>query len=295
MLPAPRYCDILAIGVVCNLAAFAVLFDTTARWVRNFALAGWVAIILSGTLYSALPVWQHDLPSIAARNREYEKNVRGYILTGDSHFIETGEVPLPFRDWLRRILDRPSIRAVLPVSVRAPVKLTVDPGHSHGFAPGSRSPATAALDQRAQWGSYQAPKPAVWRSTPVPSVRYQLWRFEMAGQPGAEGLALQLMTPEGAALTAPIAPAREPGDSWHSVLVSIPAGHATIIVQAADATPGKWMAFSEPIEISVPSQWARRFCIQAPIVLVAGIILLLSASLLIAFSPMAKPSTAILR
>jgi hypothetical protein len=290
-LPSPRYCDVLAVGVICNLLAFSAWNRPSTARLRRIVMAIWVALILGGFLYSALPVWREELPAVASRNREYERNVRGYVLTGEPGFIKTGAVPFPDRDWLRQVLDRPAIRAVLPPSVRAPLKLTADPGHVQGIREGDRSPATPPLDGRMQWGSYHAAKPALWRSMPVTVHPFRFWRFEMAGQPGAEGLALQLATPDGTPLTSRIMPSREPDDSWHSAYVGIPPSTDGVIVQAKDTSPDKWLAFSDPVEVSALSQWARRFSLQAPVILGGGIFLLLLSSVMVIWPRLIQPAS----
>jgi hypothetical protein len=294
-LPASRYGDVLAVGLICNLLAFSAWSPARGRRSLGVIAAIWMTLVLGITLESALPVWRQELPGIAARNREYEKNVRGYVLTGEPHFIETGEVPLPYRDWLRRLLDRPAIRVILPVSVRSPVKLTADRGQEHGFVPGGFSPATPALDERTPWGSYHATQSAMWRSLPVRGREFHLWKFDLAGQPGTTNVTLQLLTPEGVPLAPPIVPARDPNDSWHTAVVRFPSTPNGVIVAAKDDAPDKWLAFSDPIEVSALSDAARRFCKQAPVVFGGGLLLLLTATVILVHDHRGKRRATILK
>ena len=122
--PASRYGAVFSIGVAANLAVFPLLGGAAHGRPRAGFAVLWIALVLGAGAAAASPIWRLELPAAAARYRECEANVRGYVLTGDVRFLEKGEQPLPYRDWLRRILDRPAIRAHLPESVGGPARMS---------------------------------------------------------------------------------------------------------------------------------------------------------------------------
>lgn len=275
-LPASRYGDIFIIGVATNLLTFSVSKGTRRRLIHGAILSGWVVLVAGSGLAAALPVWRDGLPEVSARYRECEKNVRGYLLTGNPSFLEKGEVPLPFRDWLRRILDRAAVRALMPASVRSPLRIVEDPSRSNpGFHQGNRLPSTVALDGRDYWGSGGLARPAEWVSAPVPVTRFHIWRFEMAGQAGSGDNTLRLATSEGSPLSSRIEPVRPPNAAWRSAYVVLPSGFDRIRIHAQSTSEDQWFAFSDPVEISILSEAARLFTHQAVTIFGASLVLLL--------------------
>jgi len=278
-IPANRYGDVFAIGVVSNL--LILLSYTGAGRTRRVLTAAWAGSVLAAGALSVLPVWKTELPGMAARFRECERNVGGYVRTGDARFLEKGEVPLPFRDWLRKILDRPAVRNLLPASVRAPLPFVPDPTGTHDFVPGSGSPEPAPPDAQAYWGSYGQTRPAEFRSMPITPTSFHFWKFEVAGRTGAPNAALWLETLGDPPVSKQVVPPREPEEGWRSAWVRIPDGAPSIVVYARTKGPAGWLSFSAPVEESTLSELVRRFAQQGFWVWAGGIVLLIAATVVV--------------
>jgi hypothetical protein len=287
-IPASRYGDVFAIGVVANLLILFSRRGAGRRW--HVLTAVWSSGVLVAGAISVLPVWRTDLPEIAGRYRECERNVAGYVRTGDARFLEKGEVPLPYRDWLRRILDRPAIRKILPASVRAPLPLVPDPAFTHGFVLGNGSPAMTPLNAREYWGSYGQAHPAAWRSRPIAPTSFHFWKFELAGSITTPNVGLWLDGPSGAPVSSKIRPPHGLGDSWRSAWVKIPDGVPTIGVHALTEDNADWLSFSAPVEVSTLSELVRRFTQEGVWVWAGGIVILIAITAVV-LQPGGKRST----
>jgi hypothetical protein len=122
--PSSRYCDILGFGVWVNLLSwFEVKRPLPPRWLRPSyaAVCGWALILFAGSSIGGAEMWRNLLPSVAGRSRVYEQNVAAYLRTGDvTRLNPPNLIPFPMVDWFKRMIDRPSMRPMLPVSVRSP-------------------------------------------------------------------------------------------------------------------------------------------------------------------------------
>jgi hypothetical protein len=116
-----RYLDTLLIGLAINLTSFFWLaasgaFSAKVRTWLSAALATWLIIVAASLIYP-----KHPLPGSMELRRQaarvQEKNLRGYLASGDASFL-AGEplmdIPYASAGRLRELLDTPSIRAVLP-------------------------------------------------------------------------------------------------------------------------------------------------------------------------------------
>jgi len=269
--PAYRYADLFAVGVVCNALSF---FACRAAARRTLA-AVWLGLILGAATLSSWPLWTGEVPAVADRSRLYERNVRGYVLTGDPRFLE-GEVPYPDPAALRRVLDNPAIRAVLPPSVRAP--LAIAPGAPAQFAPGRGSPATDKLLGLPYWGSYGEAAAAQWRSAPIAPTRFAYWQLELAGDVPSPGVCLRLESPAGDPRSDPIAPKQVAGDFWRAGFVRVPRGEGPVVLHASSPGNGAWLAFSAPVEVSEFSEVGRRMARHGGALFGGGILLLLAVT-----------------
>lgn len=276
VMPPSRYGDVLAIGIAVNLLAFSIWKNQKQRT----GLAGiWAALVIGLGVITALPIWQNDLPALAAHYRGCEKNVRGYVLTGHKPYLEAADQAFPIADWLQRILDRPAIRALLPASVREPLKIAAaeSPGDV-GFEFRKAPLPTPPLENRQYWSSYATIRPAQWHSLPIVKTGFRIWRFEMAGQTSDPGNGLELKFSGDGSVSPRILPTREPNDSWRSAYVILPREPGETIVQARSETPDRWLAFTGPVEISILSEAARLFVHQGALIWGFGVGLLFLAA-----------------
>jgi len=269
--PAYRYADLFAVGVICNALSFSVCRAPARRPLA----AIWLGLILAAATLSSWPLWTGEVPAVAERSRLYERNVRGYVATGEVRFLE-GEVPYPDPAALRRVLDNPAIRAVLPPSVRPP--LAIAPGVPAQFAPGGASPATAKLIGLPYWGSYGAAAAAQWRSAPIAPTRFPYWKIELAGDVPAPGTSLRVESPAGDPRSDPIAPKQVAGDFWRAAFVRVPLAAGPLVLHASSPGAGAWLAFSAPVEVSGLGELGRRVARHGGALLVGGILALLLAT-----------------
>jgi hypothetical protein len=116
-----RYLDTLLIGLAVNMTSFFWLAASGASSVKyrtwiSAALAGWLIIVAASLIYP-----KHPLPGSMELRRQtatvQEKNLRGYLATGDASFLAGAplmDIPYPDAGRLRELLDTAQIRAALP-------------------------------------------------------------------------------------------------------------------------------------------------------------------------------------
>ncbi|MFM9090581.1 MAG: hypothetical protein ACKOUK_02420, partial [Verrucomicrobiota bacterium] len=86
-----------------------------------------------------------------------------------------------------------------------------------------------------------------WRSGVLPAPGLRWLRFEMAGHPGAPGMALELRAADDDRVLGLVVPSREPGESWRAAYVRAPAVPYRVV--ARDDAERHWLAFSGPVEM----------------------------------------------
>lgn len=275
-LPVNRYGDVAAAGMIFNGLALVLFFKEPlhGRGLRRllYVLAGaWCAALITGVWFRAHVAFKAELPSIRHWSQTAEMNVQTYLRTG--RFVDSDPLSLPYpkADRLASMLDLPSIRAILPASVRLPLAVEDAAAPNSSFVSGAVSPATPPLAHRKTWGSFTAGGRAAqgtWRSLPLPATRGGFWRFEIAGDLGQPGLSLQLVSASTGAVIAGIKPAKFPGDAWYTVNIRAP--RETSVLVARDASPAGWFAFSEPVEMATGSWIAAKLAQSASWFLAAG-------------------------
>jgi len=144
-----------------------------------------------------------------------------------------GEIPFP-TSWLRLQLDRSSIRAIMPASVRPTLKLVEAEPFSGKFYMGRLPAGTALLPDETVWDDYGAGGSAEWRSRPIERTGFGYWRIEMTGRPNRPGAWLRLETEDGIPLSSRIAPSRDPELGWRPVYVRVPSRARRIVLHSGD-------------------------------------------------------------
>ena len=277
--PAPRYMDTLAFGMVANALALGwILTRATSKCsgdgravsrrasVARGALAvAWLGVLTCG-LWEVTPLATVDgLPDNQRYFAKAESYVRAYLVTNDRTDLLHEDIPYPGTDSFIERLTRPSLRRLMPASVRPPLPLAPAPDGTGPFlenrAPlrtladhpprAGFSPATQPLATHPTWGSFGRDGAAAtgeWRSEPVTATLGGWLKFETAGQLGEPGLALELHDANTGALLAAVLPTKLPGDAWRAAYVRAP--RAPFVVVARDESPTRWLAFSAPVEMS---------------------------------------------
>ena len=313
--PASRYMDTLAFGAMVNGVALAWLLkgpkdqgtkgpetkddeletdpvtSTRSRWsavlgpwsfgpwslgplLLLLALA-WLATLAFGLHEVTDRNLRYELPDAKKYYVKAEGHMRRYLGTNDPRQLAYPDIPFPSAEGLIERLAKPSLRALMPVPIRAPLPLTAAaavPGFRENDARGADpdrppraglSPTTPPLDSTTTWGSFNADgkgaaETGTWRSQPITPVLSGWLKFETAGQVGDpnEGVLLELHAARTDALLARIRPDRPSGDSWRAAYARTP--NEPFVVVAHDRHAARWLAFSGPAEMGRLSYWAWR-------------------------------------
>ena len=118
--PANRYGDVFLVGLVANAYALCVLAGKSERTGWVVWAAAWLAVLVCASGLSLGRIFGEELPRHRRESRAFEASVRDYIRDGDAAALRRRPIPFSDYDWFQRLLDRPSIRAVLPPSVSNP-------------------------------------------------------------------------------------------------------------------------------------------------------------------------------
>ncbi len=275
--PASRYMDTLSFGALVNGLALAWLFSTGGfNRPRRLALGvvgvAWVALLGSGMRENLTRSFEAELPDARKYYDKAEANMANYLATGDRAHLAGRHVPYPNADELIKRLSHPCIRSLMPEPLRTPLGLA-PAADSPGFimndarkAGPSLAPARGLraaippLPGSVTWGSF-APDlltTGSWRSEPLDPPRMPWLKFSTAGDLGLPGAAVSLVLREArtGAVLAEVRTDGESSDVWHSAYV--PSPRVPFVVEARDESTAHWLAFSEPVEVSRPSYWARQ-------------------------------------
>jgi hypothetical protein len=256
-----RYVDTLALGLVANFAlalylahagfAHAGPAHAGLRGTRGgLALAAAVPLLYAGLVFGWL-AWQApaDLRRAAHRNMQSQlqtENVRRYVATGlpaqlDQPFME---VPYPHPSRLAMLLSDPTLRQVLPASVRLPLQPAatqargfVQRDRLHTFAWTSCIGGDCTRAQGTWWADFPAP---AFARVVVPQ-----WTG-----PARSGLSVAVTA---AGTPAPAAVAGPP-----TATGLLPVAPAPFRVTIGDASTDNWIAFGAPVEIGPLSAASRR-------------------------------------
>ena len=266
--PASRYMDTLAFGMMANALALGWLCSGTVSRLASIARAAlgaaWLAVLAVG-LWQVTPLATVDgLPDTKRYFHNAEAYVKAYLVTNDRADLLHDDIPYPGADSFIERVGRPSLRTLMPVSVRPPLPLAA--GGPAGVFQENRvllrnldehsprrglSPATAPLASHPTWGSFGERGVAAtgeWRSAPLTAPLGGWLKFETAGQLGEPGVSLALCDANTGALLAAVRPTKVPGDAWRAAYVRAPRGPFMVIARDESAT--RWLAFSAPVEMS---------------------------------------------
>ena len=279
--PASRYMDTLAFGVLTNAIALAWLMseqwrDASPRRSRillALLALGWMVTLGFGLRRLSYEVLAIELPGVKSYYLRAEANLRRYLATDDRKELAYPEVPYPNVDGLIDRLANRHLRALMPVPVRPPLPLAAA-SSSTGFVENDGrgsynvpthfglSPATPPHDAARSWGSHGAESGAAavgtWRSAPLTPTKFRWLKFDVAGTPGDRKADVRLELRDAAtdAFLGIIRPNRLAGDGWRPVYVAAP--RRPFVVQAIDASPTQWLAFTGPTEMGLLSYWAMQ-------------------------------------
>ena len=275
---ASRYRDIHAVGFLVNIIMLFFLIAGSSRWSNEpswYRRTVWLgAIVLVACI--AMSITHFKIAALILEryrlSRIQEVNTARYILTGDPSILldkPDMHIPYPSADGLIHALSSPSLRDVLPASIRKP--LVLDPIESAGFAPSAIPPSLNGLPHRivtGSWGTDKGSSQAVYLSRPV-STRFGWLVFDVAG--GGPGTSLEIIPSKGAAISVSLG---RQSDSWRQVMVRAPGGPFRL--RASDAGRDGWIAFSWPRELASGGYYARQLCSRNLLVIALGLMSLIA-------------------
>jgi hypothetical protein len=115
--PANRYGDVFAVGIIANALALGLLAPKNAKAAWQLWATAWLVALVWGGGIALEKSYREDLPHHRRETRAFEASVRAYLADGDAAALRGRPIPFNDYEWFLRLLDRPSIRAVLPPSV----------------------------------------------------------------------------------------------------------------------------------------------------------------------------------
>ena len=281
-LPASRYGDIAALGLIVSFLALAHLATFVPSLRRPLAPSNrlpfpalgvtWLALTCVCVALATRDVLTGPLPDKKRESLASERSVQAFVLTDDYATFAKSPLPFPLPDWLARILRRPDIRAILPVSVRAPVRV-------EGFSvPPPEAPST--LFERRTHALVTAGE---WRSPPLPPATLAWWKIETSG-PAFTAPTSPPLTLVCNAVSTPVTATRPPPPAhWHAAYVPGPRDLSNLL--ARTDSPTRFLAFTEPVEMSALSYRTWQLTQHGSWVLAAGLGGLLIFSAVTALTP----------
>lgn len=286
--PASRYLDTLLFGVCINGLALAHLAEAdgkdrkaTLAW-SGMALL-WLAVFLVGVTQQT----RRSLDEMAAASlqlRAAEDTTREFLHTGDVRLLQERPIPYPDAGAFAQHVQRPSLRGLLPPSVRSAVVASAIGTEGFRLAGADDPHALPALWPEAgnrRWGTSLSdsgvPHPAaVWTGrihTPAHWVRFDVAGGGDAALEIAEANTLRELRRD--------EPGRAASRRIHTFYVAVP--RQGLLLRATSRSG--WIAFSGPTPAPGASVWAHRAVAAAGIV--GSVALMLGAFSLVSllFSP----------
>jgi hypothetical protein len=119
---APRYTDLYAISLLLNFFVLLVLARQSAPHARyRYVIGGvlWLSLLVM-VFVAWSSRYETQLQEKAAQGLRQEDNVRRYLCSGDASHLNNKQrldIPYPSAEALKRYLDQPTIRLVLPGNI----------------------------------------------------------------------------------------------------------------------------------------------------------------------------------
>jgi hypothetical protein len=253
-IPASRYMDILALGVIVNLLAFHFISQSwygLPGWLKpyvNTYASLWKILVVAGIGgLTVMGSWPH----IQQRSLQYAeqiKNTREFIRTGKLSTLQKPHlhIPYPKPKRLAGLLSNPQLRAILPHTLTVPSLLQSSQSNS-SFVVNGFYPTTGRYQNETTLGSYNNlgnKATGRFESTPIKLER-SFMEIPVAGYLGQEGLKLQLVV-EGQPEPIAIIPPKLARQSWVSCYVRTPNQPFKLVAIDQRTDQFGWFAFAMP-------------------------------------------------
>ena len=267
-LPASRYGDIAALGLIVSFLALAHLATFVPSLRRPLAPSSrlpfpalgvtWLALTCVCVALATRDVLTGPLPDKKRESLASERSVQAFVLTDDYATFAKSPLPFPLPEWLARILRRPDIRAILPISVRAPLRV-------EGFSVPPPEAPSALFERR----THALVTAGEWRSPPLPPATLAWWKIETSG-PAFTAPTSPPLTLVYHAVSTPVTATRPPPPAhWRAAYVPGPRDLSNLL--ARTDSPTRFLAFTEPVEMSALSYRTWQLTQHGSWVLAAGL------------------------
>jgi len=253
VIPASRYMDILALGIIVNLLAFHFI---TKPWYGlpdkiknyfNFSTCLWKWSVIFGIGWIMITVTWPTIQLKSIQSIEQLKNTHEFIRTGKTSVLQNKplmHIPYPNPEWLAGLLSNPQLRTILPHTLTIPSLFQSNQEHST-FVTNGFYPTTGNYQNEIVLGSYNHDgNQAVGRieSTAI-EPKHSFIEVPIAGYLGEKGLTLQLVI-KGQAKPIVITPLKLAKEGWISYYVRTPDKPFKLV--AIDNRSDLWFAFAMP-------------------------------------------------
>lgn len=266
--PASRYMDTLALGLAANALAAAWLVHRARgrlRWGALALLGAWSLAAGVGLHQLIRTNYREELPAARAYFARCETNVRAYVATGDAAQLKDDGFPYPNADDFRQRIDQPALRAILPASVRAPLRLETARGHD--AFPEIAAGADPAWPARHRGST--AGRTGTWESVVVDFPHATTLRFRFRAAPlDGDAVELQWRDTRLGATVADVLAARTGGGPDYVATVDLPAGSYQLVARVSAANAS--LRFEEPVEVARFSEWAAHLAASGRGLALAG-------------------------
>lgn len=266
---ASRYFDLLSLNVALGFLLLAV---SLAGRLRIVCATCWLSASAVALIFHAQVQWHQGALPLAAFHQRQQSLVRQYLQTTDANVLRARtwpEIPHPNATILQQRLDVVSLQSILPVSVKRPIALGAGTPSQTLDVPASLHPSAWPV-AFSSFGAVEN-EPFRWRSETQPAATARALRFRVAGDLGPESRGLTLLV-KSAQGEVRVIPDFAPGNQWKTVTIMRPQGAWWI--EATDAAPNAWFAFTEPVDLSLTTRAVEKLLKHHRIVLYGGALLL---------------------
>lgn len=264
--PAPRYLDTLLLGMIVNALILIPLATTRFKQSKpsirkslplTFA-AAWAALFAWGVIHYTT-LGRDQMAQARAKIHAAVVNTHDYLLTNDIRYLQSDAIPYPGSTAFLERINRPSLRSLMPASVRPPLDTTA--ADNHGFVQVWTPEASlehAALPPRppippqvpfwSSWAHHPPPTPAEWTSDLLQAPTNWI-KIEVIGR--GPDVSLKVRDSYATETLAQVDLGIRDDQSWKPIYVHVPA--QGFILTARDASAQGWVAFSAPVPVSTLS------------------------------------------
>ncbi|ALG68823.1 hypothetical protein [Beggiatoa leptomitoformis] len=277
-LPASRYMDILAIGILVNLLAFYLLHPAKESKKLSIYFYSFFSLWLLATVFNMSGlIQQNSIPALIHKRDNsllQIQNVRAFLQTNNINTLIGKEIPYPSAERLATLLSNPTIRQFLPPSLQGFQLLTSSQTNNNPFVINGFYPTAGQYQAENVLGSYNQTGNVAQGTFISESLTLQQNVIEIAvtGYLGETGLRLGLWG-EGDSEPQWITPQQLARETW--VTYQLPNPKKPFKIIAVDENPNYWFAFAMPRGLGIGSLWAAWLLTHAYLIIALGLSLLL--------------------